>query len=153
MSALLLRLLSLISDSLCADATGWPAAVAWKTMEEGKALSKETGKPLMLLVHKSWCGACKRLKSSLAEHSGDFVAASKSFVMVNAGDDNEPAGDAYTPDGGYIPRVLFFDPDHQLIEAGKSGNPKYAHFFPTEEALVGVMTKVATASQGAKSEL
>ena len=29
---------------------------------------------------------------------------SAKFVMVNAGDDDEPSEEVYKPDGGYIPR-------------------------------------------------
>ena len=29
---------------------------------------------------------------------------SAKFVMVNAGDDDEPSEELYKPDGGYIPR-------------------------------------------------
>ena len=32
----------------------------WKSMKEGLPLVK-AGKPGMLVIHKSWCGACKTL--------------------------------------------------------------------------------------------
>ena len=31
--------------------------VAWK---DAKTVAATQGKPIMLLLHKSWCGACKR---------------------------------------------------------------------------------------------
>ena len=107
----------------------------------------------MLVIHKSWCGACKKLKSIFAEdqevnlffwclddddnnewiddrrsfkqdliHAQCYVVSyptrttwiisfllqildlSAKFVMVNAGDDDEPSEEVYKPDGGYIPR-------------------------------------------------
>ena len=32
---------------------------------------------------------------------------SKKFVMVNTMDDDEPEDDKYSPDGKYVPRILF----------------------------------------------
>src|SRR5690242_7745543 len=41
---------------------GWGDNIAWKTsLEDGIKDSKESGKPMFLVIHKSWCGACKRL--------------------------------------------------------------------------------------------
>ena len=31
----------------------------WVSLSEGLKLSNEQKKPLMLIIHKSWCGACR----------------------------------------------------------------------------------------------
>ncbi|VDI66417.1 protein-disulfide reductase (glutathione) [Mytilus galloprovincialis] len=64
--------------------------------------------------------------------------------MLNADDDEEPEGEKYSPDGGYIPRVLFYDPDGNILDQYKNenGHPdyKYYHFNPT--SIAATMKKV-----------
>ena len=47
----------------CADLipsfTGWGDGIEWVKFEDSAALSASTGKPVMVVIHKSWCGACK----------------------------------------------------------------------------------------------
>ena len=45
----------------------------------------------------------KKGKKSIFSFS-QILDLSEKFVMVNAGDDDEPSEDLYKPDGGYIPR-------------------------------------------------
>ena len=67
----------------------------WKSFDEGKELAATTNKPIALLIHKSWCGACKALKPEFK--NADLVEMSKKFVMINTEDDDEPKGDQYKP--------------------------------------------------------
>lgn len=99
----------------------------------------------MVIIHKSWCGACKQLKPVFAA-SEQIAEESRRFVMVNLLDDAEPADEEYKPDGGYIPRILFVDPstgrvDPSLINEG--GHAKYKYFYSAPAAIVQSMRRAA----------
>ncbi|KAK8743787.1 hypothetical protein OTU49_001265 [Cherax quadricarinatus] len=112
----------------------------WYTLEDGLKISKDTGKPLMLIIHKSWCGACKAFKPKFAE-SSEALQLSKNFVMVNTIDDEEPKEDKYAPDGGYIPRILFLDSQGEVQQSiyNKKGNPTYKFYYYDDKTVVDSM--------------
>ena len=94
----------------------------------------------MMVVHTSWCGRCKALKPSFSRD--EVVELSKKFVMVNVDQDRVPAAEAYTPDGSYIPRVLFFSPEGELdTEITNSRGGKYSYFYVPQDDLTQSMNK------------
>ncbi|KAG0719464.1 Thioredoxin domain-containing protein 12 [Chionoecetes opilio] len=112
----------------------------WHTLEEGLQLAQKTGKPLMLIIHKSWCGACKVFKPKFAA-SAAALELSKDFVMVNTIDSEEPKESKYEPDGGYIPRILFLDSKGEVQSEiyNKNGNPQYKFFYYDDTSVVESM--------------
>jgi len=142
-----LALLVVLPAALALGGHGFGDNYEWKSLEEAKALAKEQNKPIMLIVHKSWCGACKRLGPAFAD-AAEIKFLANNFIMVNTVDDEEPKGTEYAPDGGYIPRILFLDPSGavhpELIN--EQGNAKYKYYYPE----VG---QIATAMKTALSKL
>eukprot|EP00043_Microstomoeca_roanoka_P011236 m.105889 g.105889 ORF g.105889 m.105889 type:complete len:158 (-) comp15136_c0_seq2:69-542(-) len=122
---------ALISAAVADDlARGWGDSVAWRTLDAGRLEAAETGKPMMIIIHKTWCGACKALKPKMAVYD-EYLQLSKNFVMVNLEDNEEPADQMYSPDGGYIPRILFADSTGAVVDDiyNRFGSPKYKYYY------------------------
>jgi len=146
-----------MTSGLGQKSNGLGEHIEWSTLEDGIKLAKETDKPLMIIIHKSWCGACKVIKPKF-EASEEIAELSKKFVMVNTMDDDEPEGDVYQPDGSYIPRFLFFDPNGDLMKdiIHEGGNPEYKYYYNDPPSITRSMKKVLSLfskdDEGNKSE-
>ena len=73
------------------------------SLDSGLKIATHHQKPVMVIIHKSWCSACKNLKPKFA-NSAEIQSLSKHFVMVNLVDEEEPKNNNFAPDGTYIPR-------------------------------------------------
>ena len=104
-------------------ARGWGDDFDWRPLPAALAAANATGKPALLLIWKTWCGACKALRPLFAASDELRAAAADFAALVNAADDEEPAGAQYAPDGGYIPRVLFLSPHGDVITEPYAQNP------------------------------
>merc|ERR1712173_440140 len=96
----------------------------------------------MIIIHKSWCSACKQLRPKFAA-STKIEKMAENFVMINTLDDDEPKGDEFQPDGGYIPRILFIDPEtKKVVKKFTSGRSDYKYFYSNADDILKVMIQV-----------
>lgn len=133
-----------------APSHGFNDAIAWRHLDEGLAEAKAEGRPLMLVVHASWCSRCQELKPAFTQ--ARLAELSEQFVMVNADQDQIPAVLGYAPDGSYIPRVLFLDPTTGSADVALQ-NPsrsRYHYYYGPQDDLPAIMEK-ALARHGKRS--
>lgn len=121
-----------------APANGYGDQIAWRGLDEGLAEAAKLGRPLMLVVHAGWCPRCRELKQRFFDPT--IAQASERLVMVNLDQDQSPEALRHGPDGQYIPRVLFFDPQGRLDPALQNpGRDKFKYFYTPQDDLVAIM--------------
>lgn len=128
------------SRAATAPANGFGDRIAWRGLDEGFREAASAGRPILLLVHAGWCPRCKELRPSFFDPA--LAELSDKFVMINVDQDAEPASLKFAPDGSYIPRVVFFDPQGKLdAELLNPGRPRFKYFYTRHDDLVGTMRR------------
>ena len=137
-------LLALIPIGFCESLdNGLGADISWTAWSQATEAAQQSGKPLMVVLHKPWCPACKNLKSWFST-SQQIEELSRNFVMVNVPTDEFDPKELDV-DGGYVPRILFLDPEGKVLEDvhNPGGNPDYKYFYYDESSVLQSMKSVA----------
>ena len=72
--------------------------------------------------------------------SDEIEKLSADFEMVNTEDNDEPQGDQYQPDGGYIPRILFLNSEGKVqAQIKDTARTQYQYFYPSATGVIGAM--------------
>ncbi|VDM48343.1 unnamed protein product [Toxocara canis] len=126
---------------------GFGEDIDWVRWEDAVETALEKDKPIFLLIHKSWCHACKALKKTFQQSNARkaFKILSEYFVMVNTEDDDEPYEEEYRPDGKYIPRLLFLDKNGDLLPEfvnKKAEYKNYAYYYSSPADILNSMKDV-----------
>lgn len=156
-----LALVALAAAGVAAEDSGdeWVSnvpgdGVEW--MSFANATSEVGEKPILALVHRGYCGACKSLKATFEKDEAEyarFAALSRSFTMVSVSDADAggraktrsqvlfkipasarvPHEDKRLQPGGadYVPRVIFLSADgtpHPEL-TNSDGNKNYPYYY------------------------
>lgn len=70
--------------------------IAWRSFQDGMKEVESTNKPAVVIIYKSWCGACRGLGRRVAT-DGKIIEFSKRFVMILAVDEDEPEEEKWLP--------------------------------------------------------
>lgn len=130
-------------------ARGFNEDIAWvNSLPDALATVREEGRPAMVLIHNSACGACGKLKEvfTASDEADEIVGLSRGFVMVNLQNEEEPkANDDYSPDGSYIPRLFFVSKEGRVQYDLKNarGTEGYDYFYYRGEDVVREMKRAA----------
>ena len=131
------------------------AEINWRDIKSGVYESTQTGKPVVMVFHATWCSACKKYRSVF--HDKSIVDAAKDFVMILIdGDAEKEVNSAFSPDGTYVPRTIFLDAEGNIRSEFKGqGDPKYPHSIdvngPAE--LLALMEKARAAMKPASPSM
>ncbi|XP_003782778.1 anterior gradient protein 3 [Otolemur garnettii] len=88
---------------------GWGDDITWvQTYEEGLFHAQKSNKPLMVIHHLEDCQYCQALKKVFAQNEEIQEMAQNNFVMLNLM--HETTDKNLSPDGKYVPRIMFVDP-------------------------------------------
>merc|ERR1712226_25612 len=120
---------------------GFGDEIEWKPWLQALDIAKETERPIMVLLHKTSCPACKSFKPIFAK-SKEILELSSKFVMVNAKLGQEPSNEPkLSVDGKYVPRIIFLDSQSKVLTEviNKKGNPKYKYFHQTAQTVIEAM--------------
>ena len=98
-----------------AGAPGATTEVPWgHDYEAALAKAKETGKPILMVFHATWCGPCRQMKATTYKDAA-VVAKAESFVPVYVDVDEKKAlSDQFEIRG--IPHYVIVSPQGQEVE-------------------------------------
>ncbi|MEQ1651193.1 MAG: thioredoxin family protein [Hyphomicrobium sp.] len=125
------------------------AEINWRDPKSGIYEATKTGKPVIMVMHATWCSACKRYRAVFKD--AGIVAASKDFVMilVDAEKEKEING-AFSPDGTYVPRTLFIDTEGEVSNSLVGKDAQYPHTIDVDkpDELLTLMLKAKASGFG-----
>jgi len=107
------------------------AEIDWRDARSGIYEASQTGKTVVMVLHAPWCIACRRYRQIFKDPG--IVAASKNFVMILIdADADKVANGAFSPDGTYVPRTIFYNSEGDVLGKYVGKDPKYPHTIDIE---------------------
>ncbi|XP_066571651.1 anterior gradient protein 2 homolog [Amia ocellicauda] len=107
---------------------GWGDELTWvQTYEEALFRSKSNNKPLMVIHHLEDCPHSLALKKAFSTNKEIQKLADEDFILINLV--YETTDKHLSPDGQYVPRVIFVDPSLTVRAdiTGRYANRLYAY--------------------------
>lgn len=125
--------------------------INWRDPKSGIYEASRTGKPVIMVFHATWCTACKRYRAVF--NDAGIVTAAKDFVMILVDADQEKQiNGAFSPDGTYVPRTLFIEPEGNVSDKLVGKEAQYPHTIDIDkpDELLALMKKAKETGFGGK---
>lgn len=129
-------------------AEAWNGAeIHWRDIKTGIREASQSGRPVIMVFHATWCTSCKRYREVFKDKR--IVETSRDYVMVLIdADADKYANGAFAPDGSYVPRTIFLTPEGDIRSdlVGKT-DPEHPHTIDLSgpEELLSLMLKAKPA--------
>uniref|UniRef100_A0A8C6V4R4 Anterior gradient 2 n=1 Tax=Neogobius melanostomus TaxID=47308 RepID=A0A8C6V4R4_9GOBI len=107
---------------------GWGDQLIWaQTYEEALFWSRSKNRPLIVIFHLEDCPHSKALKKVFSEDDAILKKLDEEFVVLNLM--YETTDKHLSPDGQYVPRIIFVDPSMTVRAdiVGRYSNRLYAY--------------------------
>ncbi|KAM3833861.1 anterior gradient protein 2 homolog [Diretmus argenteus] len=124
---------------------GWGDQLIWaQTYEEALYWARSRSKPLMVIFHLEDCPHSLEMKKAFAEDKEIQRILDEDFIVLNLM--YETTDKHLSPDGQYVPRILFVDPSMTVRAdiTGRYSNRMYAYEPSDLKLLLSNMEKAKT---------
>ncbi|XP_003693661.1 uncharacterized protein LOC100864712 [Apis florea] len=118
----------------------------WKSLKYFQEV-KIVQKPIFLFIYKVQCPSCQKLKQKFSK-SMYLMDLSNHFIMIKADVENDKTLNQkqFKPDGGYVPRILFFTSDGDFIREAYNkcadADKQYKFFYKNPSQIICTMLLV-----------
>lgn len=118
------------------------AEINWQDARAGIYEAANQHRPVIMVFHAPWCGVCKRFRTIFRDPR--IVTEARNFVMILIDVDKDRSlNGAFSPDGTYVPRTLFIDPNGDVSKDLVGKDPAYPHTINPDspDELLAIMKK------------
>jgi thiol-disulfide isomerase/thioredoxin len=115
--------------------------IKWLAVDEGLKQAAETDKPILLVVHATWCPQCREFSKQFFDARVEAFGEDVIFVLID-GDQERDAANTYAFDGKYVPRTMVLGADGALVPDINSQRDDFRYFLDTRtpDDLLRVLT-------------
>ena len=104
--------------------------IQWLKLDEGLERAASEGKPVLVVVHATWCPRCREYSEQFFDERVEVHAEDVVFVLIDQ-DKEEASANRFVADGPYIPRTFVLRSDGEFVPEINSQRDDYQYYLHT----------------------